>query len=247
MKISSLIFALILISSTCYAEYKTAEFKDPNSHIPTVYKCAVVGNKQGYADDALAILGRAVDLMGITADKSGMLLDDAYTWYDVKGKKMELSIFWKEYCETPFNNIRRTSPSKSNVNPVNIAETATLEQFGSASCVISAMPKSELDKLLRAVERFAKSKDSLQITKYFQDSQSLVEHMSKCFESNYPTVLKTRNSQRDLYHFYSGSEKALGYLLLIELAKSKKMTSSDIQDVKDQSYNQLLIFNKEYY
>ena len=109
------------------------------------------------------------------------------------------------------------------------------------------MPKSDLDKLLRAVERFAKTKDSLQIIKDFQDNQSLVEYMTKCFESNSPSVLKARSSQRDFYHFYDGSEKALRYLLLVELAKKSKMTSSDIKNFNDQSYNQLLIFNKEYY
>lgn len=100
---------LLILSEIVHAGYKTPEFNDPNSSTAMMYMCIVVGDKHGYAKDALFVLAKIRSKIDISIKKSGDLLNDAYRWYDIKKESMDFKGLWYDLCETPIDNLRRMS------------------------------------------------------------------------------------------------------------------------------------------
>ena len=88
--------------------YLTPQFRNENSRIPTVYKCAIIGHKMGYSKDSLIVAAAFVEHTGITASQSSDFMSDALTWWKYESTKYDLKGMWNGICEKPFHNIRRT-------------------------------------------------------------------------------------------------------------------------------------------
>lgn len=111
MKIFVVFGFLLLIFGTSEtiadAIYLTPQFKDENSRIPTIYKCAIIGHKMGYSKDSLIVSSAFVEYTGITPSQSSDFMSDALTWWKYESKKYDLKGMWNGMCKKPFDNIRK--------------------------------------------------------------------------------------------------------------------------------------------
>lgn len=127
-----------------------------------------------------------------------------------------------------------------------IHERATEEQIRSASCALKAMPKDAAQKLITATQAYLKTRDLIALMKAFQ-ADEVPMYIAKCFKVFEVAVPKERSSNRDLAHFYDGCERALRLLLIIEISRANNHSSETIKKLKDQLYESILRFNREYY
>ena len=239
--------AILSIPGICNADYKTQEFRDKSDRVSTMYKCAVIGHKYGFAKDAFSVLAPITDMMEIDANKSGLLLEDAYKWHDSEISKIDVEKYWLAMCDVPFNNMRRVASDNKTTKVLDdIAENATLEQIGSASCAINAMSDSEKKLLMDAMNEYYETKDSIRLIKKFEND-FVPNKLSKCFQLNATETLKIKKTKRDFYHFYDGSERALRLLLSKDILRKQGYSSKDLKQYNDQIYEGLLKFNREYY
>lgn len=107
-----LILSFILLNfgmteTNAEVNYITPQFKDENSRIPTVYKCAIIGHKMGYSKDSLNIAAAFVEFTGITHSQSSNFMSDALTWWKYESQNYDLKGMWHGMCEKPFDNIRK--------------------------------------------------------------------------------------------------------------------------------------------
>ncbi|MNT99050.1 hypothetical protein D3C72_2417930 [compost metagenome] len=71
------------------------------------YVCAVIGEKCGFAADALPTVADGSVKMGIPAQKAGELMSDALTWWEANHDKYDIASMWESSCKEPLNNMRR--------------------------------------------------------------------------------------------------------------------------------------------
>jgi hypothetical protein len=92
---------------------------------------------------------------------------------------------------------------------------------------------------------YTETKDGVALVKAFETDE-VPKALSKCFEIHAP-LARTGGENRDFFHFYDGSERALRLLFVIDLARQGKQTVETIKRLNDQMYSSLLRFNQEYY
>ncbi|WP_236953285.1 hypothetical protein [Immundisolibacter cernigliae] len=125
-------------------------------------------------------------------------------------------------------------------------ETATEEQIRTASCAFMAMSKPAQSSLLRATEQYLKSKDSVSLIEAFQIDE-VPNALGRCSDVHAAMTMKARPSNRDVGHFFDGSERALRLLVLEKVARTQGASAKEIKKIKDKTYEGLMQFNEEHY
>ena len=229
------------------ADFKTPQFTDKKSRISTSYICAVIGHKKGFEPNAYQILTKFEAIAKISPKQSSAWREDAELWWIKERTKYDLKAFWDGSCSEQFDRINKVPETdSSHASALSIYETATEEQIRSATCALQTMSKESVKKLMTATQTYVKSKDKIAFIKAFQVDE-VPTYLAKCFEVYEVAGIKEGTSTRDMVHFYDGSERALRLLILIEIAKLKNPLPEAIKPLKDQMYEELLKFNREYY
>jgi len=68
--------------------------------------CAIVGVKSGIAPDSIALTGLAFR-DHISSNEVAELMSDTLTWWEQEGRQLNLTEFWGDMCDLPFENMRR--------------------------------------------------------------------------------------------------------------------------------------------
>lgn len=134
----------------------------------------------------------------------------------------------------------------TSVGAQSIVETATEEQIRTASCAFMAMSKPAQNSLLRATEQYLKSKDSVSLIEAFQIDE-VPNALGRCSDVHAAMTMKARPSNRDVGHFFDGSERALRLLVLEKVARTQGASAKEIKKIKDKTYEGLMQFNEEHY
>ncbi|OUR60434.1 hypothetical protein A9Q74_13395 [Colwellia sp. 39_35_sub15_T18] len=154
----------------------------------------------------------------------------------IKGLSWPLLLF----TETDHEVTKSVSMTKK------LVSMATKEQTNSASCALIEMPAPQKTLLLKATDLFAKTKDSIALSKAF-DIDEVPLYLTKCFQVHATVTLQNRNNERDFIHFYDLSERNMRMLLFVEVARSNGMNSAELKSLKNDIWNEFYRLNYEYY
>jgi hypothetical protein len=87
-------------------QYKTKEFSNPDSRIPSMFVCSFAGTHSGLADDAIEHLLEAFEKMGVPPEQVALWADDAVLYIKYERGKFDTAYEWVNHCEEPFSKMR---------------------------------------------------------------------------------------------------------------------------------------------
>lgn len=129
--------------------------------------------------------------------------------------------------------------------PESAASVATEEQFQSAMCALTEMPRETREELRHAVRQYLQDHDQAKMTRAIEIDEVPL-HLSGCFKRYALRTMSSRATERDFKHFYDASERALLLTLMVD-AVSKISNEQQTKKVGSEARLEIQKRNEQYY
>lgn len=126
-----------------------------------------------------------------------------------------------------------------------VAVVATEEQFRSAMCALTEMPRESRAELRHAVREYLQDRDQAKMIRAIE-ADAVPFHLSDCFKRHAVRTMSIRPTEEDFKHFYNASERALLLTLMVD-AMSKIADEQQIKKVGNEARLEIQQRNERYY
>lgn len=126
-----------------------------------------------------------------------------------------------------------------------VAIIATEEQFRSAMCALTEMPREAREGLRLAVRAYLQDRDQAKMVQAIE-ADAVPFHLSDCFKRHAVRTMSVRNTEEDFKHFYNASERALLLTLMVD-AVSKIADEQQTKKVGNEARVEIQQRNERYY
>jgi len=145
--------------------------------------------------------------------------------------------------DAPFD--LESNPVSRDTAANSVAAVATEEQFSSAMCALTEMPRELRENLRSATRSYLQDRDESKMVLAIEVDE-VPFHITRCFERHAARTISTRSSSEDLRHFYEASERALVLTLMLD-ATSKIVSDQQLKRIGNEARMEIQRRNEKYY